>query len=74
MRLCETWWVVIPSIQQVLMIAAGTIGGSAYPRMIQEMDRELNNVIEDFDRVMYVEGLRRADEISEPSFSQSVNN
>ena len=55
------------------MIAAGTIGGSAYLRMIQEMDGELNNIIEDFDRAVYVEALRRADETSKPSFSQSVN-
>ena len=42
------------------MIAAGTIGGLAYPKMIEDIDGELNNVIEDFDRAVYVEKLRVA--------------
>ena len=41
--------------------------------MIDEMDRELNSVIEDFDRAVYVEALRLANEISKLSFSQSVD-
>ena len=41
--------------------------------MIDEIDRELNSVIEDFDRAVYVEALRLANEISELSFSQSVD-
>ena len=56
------------------MIAVGTIGGLAYPKMIEEMDGELNNVIEDFNRAVYVEALRRANETSKTSFCQSVNN
>ena len=55
------------------MIAARTSGDPAYLEMIGEMDRELNNVIEDFDRAVYVEALRRANETSEFSFSQSVD-
>ena len=46
------------------MILARTIGGPAYPEMIEEMDRELNNIIEDFDRAMYFEVLRLANETS----------
>ena len=56
------------------MIAARTSGGGpAYPEMLEEMDRELNNVIEDFDRAVYVEALRLANEISKLSFSHSVD-
>ena len=46
------------------MIAAGTIGGPAYPKMIEEVDGELNNVIVDFDRAVYVEALRIDNETS----------
>ena len=50
------------------MITARTIGGPAYPEMIGEMDRELCNLIEDFDRVVYVGALRLADETSKLRF------
>ena len=50
------------------MIAARTIGGPAYPEMIEEMDRELTKVIEDFDRAMNFEALRLANETSKLSF------
>ena len=55
------------------MIAVRTIGGPAYPEMIEEMDRELNNVIEDFDRAVYVEALCLANETSKLSFFHSVD-
>ena len=55
------------------MIAAGTIGGPAYPKMIEEMDGELNIVIEDFDRAVYVEALRIDNETSKLSDIQSVD-
>ena len=55
------------------MVSARTIGGPAYPEMIEEMDKELNNVIEDFDRAVYVEALRLANETSKLSLSQSVD-
>ena len=55
------------------MIVARTIGGSAYPEMIEEMETELTDVIEDFDRAMNFEGLRLANETSKCSFSQSVD-
>ena len=55
------------------MTAAGTIGGPAYPEMIEKMDIELTQVIEDFDRAMNSEALRLANEISKYSVSQSVH-
>ena len=55
------------------MIAAGTIGGPAYPKMIEEMDGELNNVIEYFDRAVYVEALRIDNETSKLSDFQFVD-
>jgi hypothetical protein len=62
-----------PRFDKLLMIAARTIGGPAYPEMIEEMNKELNKVIEDFDRAVNVEALRLANETSERSFSQSVD-
>ena len=50
------------------MIAARMIGGPSYPEMIQEMDRELTKVIEDFDRAMSFEALRLANETSKFHF------
>ena len=54
------------------MTPARTIGGSAYPEMIEDVDRELTKMIEDFDRAVYVAALRRADETSKLSLSQPV--
>ena len=54
----------------MLIVAARTIGGPAYQEMIEEMDRELNNIIVDFDRAVNVEALHIANETSEISFSQ----
>ena len=51
------------------MIAARMIGGPAYPEMIEEVDRELTKVIEDFDRAMNFEALHLANETSKLSFS-----
>ena len=57
----------------MLTIAARTVGGLAYPEMIEEMDKELTKVIDDFDRAVNVEALRLANEISKLSFFQHVN-
>ena len=57
----------------MLTIAARTIGGPAYPEMIEEMDRELTMVLVEFDRAMNFETLRLANETSKLSFSQSVD-
>ena len=58
-----------PWFGRLLMIAARTIGGPAYPEMIEEMEKELSMVIEDFDRAVNVETLRLANETSKPSSS-----
>jgi hypothetical protein len=55
------------------MTAARTIGGPVYREMIEEIDGELSNLIEDFERAVYAEALRRADETSKLSFSQSID-
>ena len=55
------------------MVVARTIGGPAYREMIEEMDRDLSKVIEDFDRAMNYEALRLANETSKLSFVQSVD-
>ena len=38
------------------------VGGPVRPEVIEEMDRELTKVIEDFDRAVNVEALRLAKE------------
>ena len=44
------------------MIAERTMSGLAHPQKIEEMNRELIKVIEDFDRAINVEALRLAKE------------
>ena len=58
-------------VQQMLTIAARTAGGLAYPERIEEMDKELSKVIDDFDRAVNVEALRLAKENGRCSLSQS---
>jgi len=53
------------------MIAARTVGGPLHSGAIEEMDRELAKVIEDFDRAVNVEALRLAKETGRHSLSQS---
>jgi len=45
---------------QLLMITARAVGRSAHPEKIEEMDRELAKVIEDFNHAVDVEALRLA--------------
>ena len=47
-------------IWRVLMTTARTVGGPAHPEKIEEMDRELTKVIEDFNHAVDVEVLRLA--------------
>ena len=49
------------------MIAARTLSGLSHPLMIEEMERDLTKVIEDFDRAVNVEALRRIKEAGESS-------
>jgi len=46
------------------MIAGRTLSGLVRPEKIEEMDKELTKVIEDFDRAMNVEALRLAKKTS----------
>ena len=57
----------------MLIIAAKTGGNLGDLETIEEMDRELTKVIEDFDHAVNVEALHLASEISKPLFSLSVN-
>ena len=55
------------------MIVARTIGGPAYLEMIEEMEKELTEVIEDFDRAKRFGALRLANETSKLPYSRSVD-
>ena len=57
----------------MLRIVARSLGGPAFTEMIEEMDKELTKVVEDFDCAVGVEALRLANEISKYSFSQSID-
>ena len=57
----------------MLTIAARTIGRPAYLEEIEEMNRELTMMIEDFDRALNIEVLRLDNETSKLSFFQSVD-
>ena len=52
------------------MFTGRSVGGPAHPEKIEEMDKELTKVIEDFDRAVIVEALR---ETSKLSFSQYID-
>ena len=52
------------------MAAARTVGGPSYLETIEEMERELTKVIEDFDRAVNVEALHRIKEAGKYLFSQ----
>jgi len=53
------------------MITARKVGGAAYPEAIEEMEKDLTKVIEDFDRAVDVEALCQAKKIGKSSLSQS---
>src|SRR5258706_4743308 len=55
------------------MITARTTGGPGYPEMIEQMDRELTKVIEDFDRAVNVEVLHLANETSSKIYSLNLS-
>ena len=58
---------------QVLMRVARTVGGLVNPETIEEMDKELTKVIEDFDRAVNVEALRLAKETGTHSLSHYID-
>jgi len=58
-------------IWPTLMIAARTVGGRAYVETVEEMDRELTSVIEDFMRAVDVKTLRLAKRSGRHTLSRS---
>jgi len=46
------------------MIAERTLGGLVHPKKIEEMDKELTEVIGNFDSAVDVEAMRLAEETS----------
>ena len=54
------------------MIAARTVGGLVDPGTIEEMESDLTEAIEDFDRAVNVEALRRIKETGEYIFLAMV--
>ena len=52
-------------ISGVLTIAARTVGGLVDPGTLEEIERDLSKVIEDFDRAVNVEALRRIKDTGE---------
>jgi hypothetical protein len=59
-----------PGFEQLLIIAVKTGGGSGYVEIMEEMERELAKVIEDFDRAVNVEALHLANDASKRLASQ----
>ena len=57
----------------MLMIAARTVSGLVDPATIEGIEKDLSKVIEDFDRVVNVEALRRIKETGEHSFLVAVH-
>jgi len=55
------------------MSVAGTVGGLVHPQTIGKIDKELNKVIEDFDRAVNVEALRLVKETGTHTLSQWIN-
>ena len=58
-------------IQRMLMIAEGMAGGPVSGEAIEEMDRNLTKVIEDFDRAINIEALRLVKEAGKHASTQS---
>ena len=60
-------------IEQVLMIAGRRMGAPHHLETIEEMDRDLTRVIEDFMPAVNVEALRRAKENGKHSLFLSTD-
>ena len=48
--------------EEMLTIAERTLNWLVHPQRVEEMDRELTKIIEDFDRAVNVEALRQVKE------------
>ena len=57
-------------LADVNIFSSKTVGGPARPDAIEDMDRELTRVIEDFDRAVNVEALRLAKETGKHVLAQ----
>ena len=55
------------------MNAARTVGGLVSPGAIEEMERDLTKVIEDFDRAVNVGALQRIKEAGEHLFLAMIH-
>ena len=60
-------------ISHMLMIAARTVGGLIDSSTIEDIESDLAKVIEDFDRAVNVEALRRIKETGEYLFLMIVH-
>ena len=58
----------------MIILSARRVGGPVRPSVIEEIDRDLTKVIEDFDRAVNVEALRLAKETGKQALSQSGEN
>ena len=55
-------------ILHVLMVAVRAVGGLVHPGTIEEIERDLTNVIKDFERAVGVDALRSSKETGEHLF------
>ena len=55
------------------MMAVRTVGGLVHPGAIEEIEMDLTKVIEDFQRALDVEALRRIKETGEHSFLGGIH-
>ena len=60
-------------ISHVLMITVRAVGGLVHPGAIEEIERDLTKVIEDFERAVDVEALRPIRETGEHLFLAEVH-
>ena len=60
-------------ISHVLMVAVRAVGGLVHPGAIQEIERDLIKVIEDFERAVDLEALRPIRETGEHLFLTGVH-
>ena len=59
-------------VAHVLMIAVRVVGGLVHPGAIEEIERDLTKVIEDFGPPVDVEALRRMRDTGEHSFFAGI--
>ena len=60
-------------ISHVLTIAARAVGGLVHPGALEEIERDLTKVIEDFEQAVEVEALRPIRETGEHFFLAGIH-